>query len=270
AQKGEIVISNDVPNDPRKKGLPKGHPPINSYLAIPIQHNNEVIGVISLANRKEGYSYELVKELEVIWNSCAQLIYAYRNKVLKKEADRKLKESEEKLSNFIDQNPASIFFIRFKKPVPLTLSFEEAVEWVKQYEYIEDCNDAAAIGWGYSDKNDLVGKSSYHLLAENDEVFRSIMHAQYYNNWKVKNEETKETNTNGETVYFMNSSFLIIKDNHVHGLNMVSVNITENKKLEKEIKSIKDKLTKFIETIPSSIYFIDLIKPMPLALSNDE
>jgi PAS domain S-box-containing protein len=51
----EIVISNDPLNDPRKGGLPHGHPPLNAFLGIPIFSGAELVGMIGVANKKGGY-----------------------------------------------------------------------------------------------------------------------------------------------------------------------------------------------------------------------
>src|SRR5699024_676153 len=33
---GELIISNNLPEDPRRGGLPVGHPAINTYIGIPV------------------------------------------------------------------------------------------------------------------------------------------------------------------------------------------------------------------------------------------
>ena len=53
---GRICISNDVINDPRRVGQPSGHPPVRTYLGVPLWVGSEVIGMVGVANRKEGYS----------------------------------------------------------------------------------------------------------------------------------------------------------------------------------------------------------------------
>jgi signal transduction histidine kinase len=55
---GRICISNDVINDPRRVGQPRGHPPVRTYLGVPLRVGSEVIGMVGVANRKEGYSDE--------------------------------------------------------------------------------------------------------------------------------------------------------------------------------------------------------------------
>ena len=52
---GKPVIANDAPNDPRRTGIPPGHPPLNAFLGLPLLSNSqEFVGVIGLANRPGG------------------------------------------------------------------------------------------------------------------------------------------------------------------------------------------------------------------------
>lgn len=64
---GESVISNDPANDTKRGGLPKGHPPLNHYLGIPIHDkNNVLIGMLGIANKVGGYSEIDIKLLDPI------------------------------------------------------------------------------------------------------------------------------------------------------------------------------------------------------------
>lgn len=48
-------ISNDVPNDPASVGIPKGHPPVHTFLGAPLQVGTSIIGMVAVANRQGGY-----------------------------------------------------------------------------------------------------------------------------------------------------------------------------------------------------------------------
>ncbi len=52
---GEPVIANSPSNDPRRGGLPDGHPPLNAFLGVPFYKNGEMTGMIGVANREGGY-----------------------------------------------------------------------------------------------------------------------------------------------------------------------------------------------------------------------
>lgn len=91
-KKGEIVISNYQPDNPRRKETPEGHPPIDTFLAVPLKHEDNIIGVITMANRDEGYDENLVKELDPIWVTCSQLVNAFKNKEEKENTEKELQK----------------------------------------------------------------------------------------------------------------------------------------------------------------------------------
>ena len=49
-------LSNDVPNDPVSRGHPHGHPPVRTFLGVPLLLRGEIIGMLGVANRPGGYS----------------------------------------------------------------------------------------------------------------------------------------------------------------------------------------------------------------------
>jgi len=71
---GRICISNDVINDPRRVGQPNGHPPVRTYLGVPLRVGSEVIGMVGVANRKEGYSDDEGRLLSTFANQAAVAI----------------------------------------------------------------------------------------------------------------------------------------------------------------------------------------------------
>lgn len=75
---GELVISNDPANDPRAGGRPKGHPPLNTYIGIPIESASGMVGMIGLANRKRGYSTGTQVFLEPLLNTVGSIVEAQR------------------------------------------------------------------------------------------------------------------------------------------------------------------------------------------------
>ncbi len=89
---GEPVISNDPSKDPRRGGLPEGHPPLNSFLGIPIYAGGEMVGMSGIANRPGGYDDELVEFLHPFTTMCGNLIHAFRTR---RDRDRMLTRFEE-------------------------------------------------------------------------------------------------------------------------------------------------------------------------------
>jgi PAS domain S-box-containing protein len=74
------VIANKPANDPRAKGLPKGHPPMHNFLGIPFKAGGKVVGMVGLANNPDGYSENDPYFLAPMINVCAQVTIANRAK----------------------------------------------------------------------------------------------------------------------------------------------------------------------------------------------
>lgn len=66
-----IVISNDVENDPRSSGVPEGHIKITNFIGIPLIYNDELIGEICFMNKSDGFSMELYEQVEPLINQCS-------------------------------------------------------------------------------------------------------------------------------------------------------------------------------------------------------
>ncbi|CAI5532258.1 unnamed protein product [Closterium sp. Naga37s-1] len=84
---GQQVLTNDARNDPRSRGVPPGHPPIDKFMGIPLYTGTELIGVFAVANRAAGYDEQLVKEIEPLTMTIAQMIYAVNERKRRKEAE---------------------------------------------------------------------------------------------------------------------------------------------------------------------------------------
>jgi len=78
------VISDDFANDHRVRGLPHGHPTIFKYCGIPIISGDDVIGVIGLANRAQGYPEGFTNTIASFTLTVAMLIQ--RDRVFKERA----------------------------------------------------------------------------------------------------------------------------------------------------------------------------------------
>ena len=83
----ELIVANDAPNDPRAKGIPKGHPPLNSFMGIPVFYAEEMVGMIGIANAPDGYSHEAAQELEPFTQNFSSLISAKRLQMEHKKAE---------------------------------------------------------------------------------------------------------------------------------------------------------------------------------------
>ena len=63
---GTSLIVNDPAAHPDRIGLPEGHPPLTTFLGVPLFREGRVAGMIAVANRAGGYRLEDQEALEAI------------------------------------------------------------------------------------------------------------------------------------------------------------------------------------------------------------
>lgn len=100
--KGEVVIANSPKEHPKSGGLPEGHPPLNHYLGLPIRCNDELVGMIGISNRPNGYTQEIVDDLYFLMNFLGFLIKSYQNDRERKFIASKLQVQSKELNEAND------------------------------------------------------------------------------------------------------------------------------------------------------------------------
>jgi diguanylate cyclase (GGDEF)-like protein/PAS domain S-box-containing protein len=94
---GEVVISNSPADDPRSTGIPKGHPPLNAYLGLPLYFGNRLIGMAGISNRPGGYDEELADLLKPLLGTIGSLIAGYQDLNARRKAEQELYRAQAKL-----------------------------------------------------------------------------------------------------------------------------------------------------------------------------
>jgi PAS domain S-box-containing protein len=88
---GQPVIANNPAHDPRRGGLPHGHPALNAFLGIPVFRGGEMVAMLGLANRPGGYGEELLEFLHPLLVTLGQLVEAARVQQKHIESERRLR-----------------------------------------------------------------------------------------------------------------------------------------------------------------------------------
>ncbi|HET7792497.1 MAG TPA: PAS domain S-box protein [Rhizobacter sp.] len=104
----EVVISNDPANDPRRGGLPAGHPGMDAFLGVPLFHGGEMVGMLGLANRPGGYDQALVDHLQPLFASVAAIFGAVRAERERRAATQALLAQQEQLQAIFDMASVGI------------------------------------------------------------------------------------------------------------------------------------------------------------------
>lgn len=95
---GRVVIANDPAGDPHSSGRPDGHPPLDSYLAVPIFRGATLVGQFGVANRAGGFHEGIVESLRPFTAAAGNLIDALRADNERREAEQERMASEQRLT----------------------------------------------------------------------------------------------------------------------------------------------------------------------------
>lgn len=93
------LIVNDPASYPDRVGLPEGHPPIASFLGVPLRERDKVVGMIAVANNESGYTEDHQHDLEA-------LSVAFVEAMRRKSAEIKLQRMNVELDQQVSQRTA--------------------------------------------------------------------------------------------------------------------------------------------------------------------
>ncbi len=94
---GKSFFTNDPLSNPDSVGLPFGHPPVTSFLGVPLVLDGKTMGLIAVADREGGYSYEHQEDLEAIAPAVMQALQRKRSEDALSEAYEDLQVHSEEL-----------------------------------------------------------------------------------------------------------------------------------------------------------------------------
>lgn len=94
----ELIFTNDPSNHPKSKGLPEGHPALNSFLGVPLVQGSQIVAMIGLANRNGGFNQEMINYFQPLFMCINELVILFQLQQKNIDTENKLKE----LNSFLD------------------------------------------------------------------------------------------------------------------------------------------------------------------------
>jgi PAS domain S-box-containing protein len=91
---GQPVIANEPHIDPRRGGLPPGHPPMRAFMGVPLHQGEQMVGMVGVANRPGGYDEALLGQLQPLFATVASIMGQVQLDRERRRAEMALRDSE--------------------------------------------------------------------------------------------------------------------------------------------------------------------------------
>ncbi len=178
---GNAVISNDPASDPRAGGLPPGHPPLTSFLGVPMRRGDQTVGLLGVANHAGGYSETDRTKLEILTRIAGVLYDSYRRQqreVALRQEHATAEAEMRQLASAVEQTADSV----------LITDADGVIQYVNPgFEQITGYSRAEAVGR----KPNLV-KSGRHDAAFYQHLWSTIRRGEPYRNILINRRKDGE------------------------------------------------------------------------------
>lgn len=241
---GKPVISNHPQKDSRRGGLPEGHPSLDAFLGLPFYHNNQLIGMVGVANRPQGYDDNLVEYLQPFLTTCANLIKAYRNNASRRQAEKEKEDSENKLQALLTHSSDIVSI--FNREGQLIYHSPAAK---KIYGFsLEEMQQLRTFYLIHEDDRNRVGKKFSQLL--------------YHPHKTITVQYRYQTKSN-EYIWIETVATNQLDNPNIKGIVANSRDITERKQAEAALIESEERFRQIAENIHEVFWIIDISKGNP-------
>ena len=132
----------------------------------------------------------------------------------RKESEIALQESEERYRRFISQVSEGVYRFESDEPMDTSLPLEEQIDYIYNHMLIAECNNAFLKMYGYTDENEMLGKSHLDFHGgRNNKLNREALRRFINNGYRIENALTEELTAVGQKLYFINNLVGIFENN---------------------------------------------------------
>ena len=163
----------------------------------------------------------------------------------RQQAEKKLRESEERYRMLIAVSTEGIGRFEFDHPIPLDQSVEQIVEQIFESAYLAECNDAMARMYGFTKGAEMVGRRAKELVVSTDhyiEIFREFLASGY----RIADAEVRNIDRHGNEKYFLMNMVGVVDRSALQRVWRVIHDITERKRAELDLRETNERLRQVI------------------------
>ncbi len=226
-------IVNDPTSHADRVGTPEGHPPITSFLGVPLKRAGRYFGMIGLANKELGYDLADQEAIEALSVAFVEALY-------RKRAEKALRESEERLNAIIENTP------------------NVAIEGYDINGRVIYWNKAAEKLFGWT-REEALGKTLDQLMLDKESAdeFHKLLKELDKSNKPSNPSEWRCKNKEGSEVDVYSTIFPIPSSDRGKEFICMDIDITQRKNAEEEIRSLKEFNQEIVEKLPLGVLRLD-------------
>ncbi|MBF0530851.1 MAG: PAS domain S-box protein, partial [Deltaproteobacteria bacterium] len=231
-QEGKGFFTNDPASHPDHIGLPPGHPPLESFLGVPLIYDDRTVGMIGLGNRKDGYTQE---ELEALLAMTPAIVEAFS----RKRSEKALALSRAEFHAIFKSISDAVIFTNTEREIVMVNP-----AFTARFGYEADAIKGQTTEFLYADRGDYEeqGRKPYHAggrLAGS--TFETTFRRKDGSTFAAESLSTQVKDSQGRTI----------------GLLGVHRDITKRKRAVESLRESEERLRLFIEHAPASLAMFD-------------
>lgn len=240
----KAVVSNCPSQDPRRGGLPAGHPELRAFLGLPLIQGSLLVGMIGIANRPGGYDESYERALSPFLSTCATLIVSCRRERLRAEAESARREAELRFQSVMDTIEEVVWVGRpgSLEPTFLSSAFEKV--WGRSFEEFR-VRPEKLLETIHPDDRGLFLETLRH---QSEGATTSL----YY----------RILRPDGAERWIWDRGFPVVGDDGlVVAVNGIASDVTERREAEQRMQESEERLRAIFEQMPDSVFLVDMEDP---------